>query len=84
MNKGKSIGFIGSSGAGKTTIFYMLTGLLKPDSGYIKINGVSYNDLNLEYIRKRIGYVSQDPVLFNDTIKNNITLWVDKEKNNAH
>jgi len=73
--KNKSIGIVGESGAGKTTLFDLLTGLLTPQSGNIVIDGVDYRALDLSSLRKIIGYVTQEPVIFNDTIANNISFW---------
>jgi len=74
--KNKSIGIVGESGAGKTTLFDLLTGLIIPQSGNIVIDGVDYRALNLSSLRNIIGYVTQEPVIFNDTIANNISFWV--------
>ena len=64
--------FMGESGAGKSTILDLITGLLKPTSGTIKIDGVDLNKIGMTSWRKGIGYVPQDLFLFNDTIKNNV------------
>lgn len=69
------VAFIGESGAGKSTLIDMITLLLKPDSGSILIDGISSIDIELASWRKQIGYVSQDVVIFDDTIANNICLW---------
>ncbi len=73
--KKKSIGIVGESGAGKTTLFDVITGLLIPQSGKICIDGIDYSGLELSSLRNIIGYVTQEPVIFNDTIANNITFW---------
>ena len=67
----------GESGAGKTTLVDLITGLNKPDNGIIKLNNQSINNINLLDWRKQIGYASQDPALFDDTILNNLTLMKD-------
>ena len=79
--KNYSVGIIGESGAGKTTLFDMLTGLISPASGIISIDNIDYKDLNLITLRQNIGYVTQEPVVFNDTIENNISFWEKKDKN---
>ena len=71
----KSIAFVGESGAGKTTIIDLISLILKPKSGKIFIDDVPSEDINVEDWRKQIGYISQDNVLFDDTIANNICLW---------
>ena len=79
--KNTSIGIIGESGAGKTTLFDLLTGLISPSSGIISIDNIYYNDLDLITLRQNIGYVTQEPVVFNDSIDNNICFWEKKDKN---
>ena len=69
------VAFVGSSGAGKSTLVTMLTGLLEPTSGEIAIGGVPYSELSQPKLREAIGYVTQESVIFNDTIHNNISLW---------
>lgn len=69
---GKTTAIIGPSGAGKSTIADMIIGLITPTNGCIMVDD---NDLNPENIinwRNQIGYVAQDPFLFNDTIRNNL------------
>jgi len=75
IQKNKSIGIVGASGAGKTTMFDIITGLLTPQSGKISIDGIDYSELELSSLRNVIGYVTQEPVIFNDTIANNISFW---------
>jgi len=75
IQKNKSIGIVGESGAGKTTLFDIITGLLTPQSGEISIDGIDYSVLELSSLRNVIGYVTQEPVIFNDTIANNISFW---------
>lgn len=69
------VAFVGASGAGKSTLVTMLTGLLRPTSGEITIGGVPYDEINQRKLREGIGYVTQESVIFNDTIHNNIALW---------
>jgi len=75
IKKNKCIGIVGESGAGKTTLFDLITGLLTPQSGRISIDGIDYSELELSSLRNVIGYVTQEPVIFNDTIANNISFW---------
>ncbi|WP_027629586.1 ABC transporter ATP-binding protein [Ruminiclostridium cellobioparum] len=70
----KSIALIGESGSGKSTIVKLLLGFYRASSGCIKIGGRDINDFSLKQLRKLIAYVPQDPVLFNDTIFNNISI----------
>lgn len=69
------VGFVGRSGSGKTTLFHLLTGLLDPQSGDVLIGGRSYRELDKNSVRERIGYVTQEPVIFDDTLAANISLW---------
>lgn len=71
----KTIGIVGESGAGKTTFFNLLTGLLDPSEGEITVDGQDYRTLARASLRRMIGYVPQDPVIINDTIANNICLY---------
>lgn len=72
------IGITGQTGAGKTTVVDLLCGLLPAQSGSVSWDEFNYDALDLTTLRARIGYVTQDPVVFNDTIANNITLWDDQ------
>ena len=73
--KNKSIGIVGESGAGKTTLFDILTGLLTPQTGRVCFDGIDYKEVDISSLRIIIGYVTQEPVIFNDTIENNISFW---------
>lgn len=73
-----SVAFVGESGAGKSTAVNLLTGLFLPSSGEITLSGIQYSEINFPLLRKNISYVTQEPVIFNDTVKNNLTLWDDK------
>lgn len=79
--KNKSIGIVGPSGAGKTTIFDLLVGLLVPQSGSLLVDGIDLRQLDLAGYRNLIGYVTQEPVIFNDTIANNISFWDNGDNN---
>ncbi|CAI8585996.1 unnamed protein product [Vicia faba] len=69
---GKSVAIVGTSGSGKSTILRMLFRFFDPHSGSIKIDDQDIRDITLESLRKSIGVVPQDTVLFNDTIFHNI------------
>ncbi len=70
-----TVALVGESGAGKSTLVDMLTLILKPDTGTVTIDDVSHSDIDLNSWRSQIGYVSQETVVFDDTIANNISLW---------
>ena len=71
----QTIAFVGKSGVGKSTLVTLLSGMLCPTAGRISIGEVSYDEINYEKLRQGIGYVTQEGVIFNDTVRNNVTLW---------
>lgn len=71
----KMIAFVGESGAGKSTLIDTLTLLLKPQNGNIYIDGIDSSEIKVSSWRSQIGYVSQETVVFDDTVANNICLW---------
>lgn len=73
--KNSSIAFVGESGAGKTTLANIICGLQKPDSGQIVTDNVNIYESQLKNYRNRIGYITQEPVIFDDTLFNNVTFW---------
>lgn len=82
IHKNQSIAFVGESGSGKTTLVNLICGLLEPTSGSIKLNGELISAYNLIDYQNRIGYIAQEPVVFNDTIFNNVTFWDEKNETN--
>lgn len=74
IEKGKTIALVGASGAGKSTLADLIPRFHDVTSGEILLDGVNIKDYKLYDLRKLIGMVSQEPILFNDTIYNNITL----------
>lgn len=72
IERGKSAAFVGTSGAGKTTIFRLISGFYTPTRGEIKVGGLKLCSKNLPTIRESIGIVFQDTFLFNGSIKDNI------------
>jgi ATP-binding cassette subfamily B multidrug efflux pump len=72
LEKGKSIGIVGQTGSGKSSIINLLTGFYRPDSGQILINGIPHNSMNIKDIRSRTALVMQDPILFAGTVRENI------------
>jgi subfamily B ATP-binding cassette protein HlyB/CyaB len=74
IDVGKNYAFVGSSGAGKTTLAQMLVGYDWPVSGNIKVDGLNINMINLEELRRLVAYVGAEPITFSGTIVENISL----------
>lgn len=72
IKKGEKIALVGTSGSGKTTLTNLLLKFYNFKEGDIKIDNISYKNINTKSIRNLIGLVTQEPILFNDSIKNNI------------
>ncbi len=75
--KGEVVALVGPSGAGKTTIADLLCGFYQPAAGNIRIDGVPIGQLSPHQWRAQIALVSQDPVLFDDSLRNNILFGLD-------
>jgi len=73
IKKGEKIGIVGLSGAGKTTLIEILSGLLKPSLGKVLIDGIDLWDYDIESYRSKISFVPQEPFLFEGTIYENLT-----------
>lgn len=74
IRKGKTIALVGSSGAGKSTLADLIPRFHDVTSGEILLDGTNIKELKLDDLRRLMGVVSQEPILFNDTLQNNITL----------
>ncbi len=74
---GKKIALVGASGSGKSTLIQLLIGVYKANSGSILFNGENSNDIGFDVIRDHISVVLQQPVLFNDTLRQNLSLGLD-------
>jgi ATP-binding cassette subfamily B protein len=72
VNRGDTIAFVGPSGAGKSTLVKLLVGLYRPPSGDILYNGHSLAEVDLNQLRERIGFVTQETQLFSGTIRENL------------
>lgn len=73
--KSSVVALVGESGSGKTSVINMVSGLIPPDRGEILVDGISLKEMNIPSYQNRIGYISQDSVIFNDTVFNNVTFW---------
>ncbi len=72
VSSGETIAFVGPSGAGKSTLVKLLVGLYRPKSGHIYYNGVAEDQIDIEPLRERIGFVTQDAQLFSGSIRENL------------
>ena len=72
---GQTTAFIGTTGSGKTTIMNLILRLYEMNFGEIKIDGTSIRDYDSDYLRSRISYATQKPMVFQDTVKNNIMAY---------
>jgi putative ABC transport system ATP-binding protein len=70
--QGSNVAIVAPSGAGKSTVASLLLRFYNPTSGTIKINGKDISEMNAKQLRRRIGYVGQEPVLFSGSIGQNI------------
>ena len=77
LDKGKTIAIVGESGAGKSTLVDLIPRFYDVTGGEILIDGHPLKELSLKDLRKLMGYVNQEPILFNDTIFNNIAFGVE-------
>ena len=82
IHKNESVALVGESGSGKSTLINLLAGLLPEDGGIIRVDGQPLKSIRKITYQERVGYVSQDPVVFNDTLYNNVTLWALKNEQN--
>ena len=71
---GKKVALVGASGGGKSTLIQLLIGVYRQDSGHIKFNHRTTDDISLDVIRDQIAVVLQQPILFNDSLRHNLTL----------
>ena len=72
IGRGQMVALVGSSGGGKSTLIDLLCGLRRPDKGQILVDGEDLRTLDMHTWRRRIGYVTQDIVVFNESLRDNI------------
>lgn len=80
VEKGRTIALIGPSGGGKSTLADLVPRFYDPTKGDVLIDGVSLRDLDIESLRRQMGIVTQESILFNDTIFNNIAFGMENAK----
>lgn len=73
VEPGQTIGIVGSTGSGKSTLVNLILRFYEPSDGSIKIDGNNIVDIDIDFLRQNIGYVLQEPLLFRDSIANNIS-----------
>ena len=73
INPGESVSIIGSNGAGKTTIVNLILGFYRPNKGFVFASGKEYDIISIQKLRKNIGIITQDPIIFSGTIAENIS-----------
>ena len=78
VKKNQKIAIVGSSGAGKTTLLNLLPRFYDVSSGSIKIDNIDVRDMTVASLRTLMGIVTQEVILFNDTVANNIAYGLDK------
>lgn len=77
-----SVALVGESGSGKTTLVNLISGLMQVDGGAIYVDGKDYRSIDIRSLQKHIGYISQDPVIFSDSIYDNVSLWAKRSEAN--
>lgn len=73
IHPGEVVAVVGHSGSGKTTLAHLIPRLYEPTEGHVLIDGIDIREATLQSLRRQIGFVSQETVLFDDTIRNNIS-----------
>ena len=82
-DKGQTIAFIGSTGSGKSTLINLVPRFYDVTEGEILVDGINVKEYKQEFLHKKLGYVSQKAVIFNDTIKNNISYGDNENDDNS-
>jgi len=77
IKKGQTIALVGHSGSGKSTLADLIPRFYEATSGSIQIDGKNINSLNIHSLRRLTGIVTQESILFNDTVRNNLSLGID-------
>ncbi|WP_198029931.1 ABC transporter ATP-binding protein [Christiangramia salexigens] len=82
ISKNEILAIVGESGSGKTTLMNIIAGILKPSQGEYLVDNYNFGGIEAESFKRRLGYIVQNPVIFNDTIFNNISCWLPKTSEN--
>lgn len=78
ISKNESVAVVGESGSGKTTLVNLITGLISNQTGKLTVDGNELNKMDVKAFQARIGYITQEPVVFSDSVFNNVTFWAGK------
>ncbi|XP_051141939.1 ABC transporter B family member 4-like [Andrographis paniculata] len=83
IHSGKTVALVGESGSGKSTVISLLQRFYDPDKGTITIDGVDIQKFQLKWLRQQMGLVGQEPILFNETIRDNIAYGKEEGREEA-
>ena len=83
IERNQTVAIVGESGSGKSTLVNILSGLLQPTHGTYLIDGVDVQEINKGSFQSKIGYITQDTVIFDDSVYNNVTFWAEKNERNS-
>ncbi|KAK4725827.1 hypothetical protein R3W88_030744 [Solanum pinnatisectum] len=83
ISSGEMVALVGESGSGKSTVISLLQRFYDPDSGLITLDGLEIQKLNVKWLREQMGLVSQEPILFNNTIRANIAYGKESDATEA-
>lgn len=84
IKKNETVAFVGESGAGKSTMLNIITGLMPVEVGELKIDGIDISEFTLGSFQKKIGYITQEPVIFNASVYDNVTCWAEVNDENIN
>lgn len=82
ISKDETVAFVGESGSGKTTLVNILAGLMNPNSGTVRVDDKNLVDIDVRTYQRHLGYITQEPVIFSDSIYNNVTFWSERTPEN--
>jgi ABC-type multidrug transport system fused ATPase/permease subunit len=82
VKRNETLAVVGESGSGKTTLVNILAGLMPVDQGKFLIDGIDSQTLDINSYQQRIGYITQEPVIFSDSVFDNVTFWAEKNPEN--
>lgn len=80
--KNKILAIVGASGSGKSTLLNNIIGLVSPNGGSIYVDDICFSKIDMNLWQSRIGYITQEPVIFDDTLFNNVTMWSEMTEEN--